>query len=222
MAPLRSLLLLSLTVFIFTSCLADPDPLQDFCVADFNADITINGFPCKPASSVVSEDFFFGGLAVVGNTNNMFGSNITAGNVQSFPGLNTLGLSINRVDIAPGGVNPLHSHPRASEIVFVVEGELLVGFISTANVFYSKVLKAGESFIIPRGLIHFQYNTGKENALAITSFNSQLPGVVLAPLTVFGSKPAIPIDVLTKTFQVDASIIQLLMSKFGQATSPYN
>jgi quercetin dioxygenase-like cupin family protein len=222
MAPLRSLLLLSLTVFLFTSCRADPDPLQDFCVADLNANLTINGFPCKPASSAASKDFFFGGLAVGGNTNNMFGSNITAGNVQSFPGLNTLGLSINRVDIAPGGVNPLHSHPRASEIGFVVEGELLVGFISTANVLYSKVLKAGESFIIPRGLVHFQYNTGKENALAITSFNSQLPGVVVAPITVFGSNPAIPIDVLTKTFQVDASVIQLLMSKFGQATSPYN
>ncbi|KAJ4760564.1 Germin-like protein [Rhynchospora pubera] len=222
MAPLRSLLLLSLAAFLFTSCRADPDPLQDFCVADFQTGITIDGFPCKPASNVVSDDFFFGGLAVAGNTNNMFGSNITAGNVQSFPGLNTLGLSINRGDFAPGGVNPLHSHPRASEIVFVVKGELLVGFISTANVFYSKVLKAGESFIIPRGLVHFQYNTGKENAVAITAFDSQLPGVVLAPLTLFGSKPAIPIDVLTKTFQVDASVIQLLMSKFGQATSPYN
>ncbi|KAJ4747091.1 Germin-like protein [Rhynchospora pubera] len=222
MAPLRSLLLLSLAAFLFTSCRADPDPLQDFCVADFQTGITIDGFPCKPASNVVSDDFFFRGLAVAGNTNNMFGSNITAGNVQSFPGLNTLGLSINRGDFAPGGVNPLHSHPRASEIVFVIKGELLVGFISTANVFYSKVLKAGESFIIPRGLVHFQYNTGKENAVAITAFDSQLPGVVLAPLTLFGSKPAIPIDVLTKTFQVDASVIQLLMSKFGQATSPYN
>ncbi|XP_078181149.1 germin-like protein 3-8 [Carex rostrata] len=222
MAPLRSMLLLSLTVFIFTSCRADPDPLQDFCVADLKSDITVNGFPCKPASNVASKDFFFSGLAVSGNTNNMFGSNITAGSVQTFPGLNTLGLSMNRVDLAPGGVNPLHSHPRASEIGFVVQGEMLVGFISTADVFYSKVVKAGESFIIPRGLIHFQYNTGKENGVAITAFNSQLPGVVLAPLTLFGSKPSIPIDVLTKTFQVDASVIQLLMSKFGQATSPYN
>ena len=222
MAPLRSLLLLCLTVFISTSCRADPAPLQDFCVADLQSDITINGFPCKPASNVVSGDFFFSGLAVAGNTNNMFGSNITAGSVQNFPGLNTLGLSMNRVDLAPGGINPLHSHPRASEIGFVVQGELLVGFISTANVFYSKVVKAGESFIIPRGLIHFQYNTGKENGVAITAFDSQLPGVVLAPLTLFGSTPAIPIDVLTKTIQVDASVIQLLMSKFGQATSPYN
>ncbi|XP_078180976.1 germin-like protein 3-8 [Carex rostrata] len=222
MAPLRSMLLLSLTVFIFTSCRADPDPLQDFCVADLKSDITVNGFPCKPASNVASKDFFFSGLAVAGNTINMFGSNITAGSVQTFPGLNTLGLSMNRVDLAPGGVNPLHSHPHASEIGFVVQGEMLVGFISTADVFYSKVVKVGESFIIPRGLIHFQYNTGKENGVAITAFNSQLPGVVLAPLTLFGSKPSIPIDVLTKTFQVDASVIQLLMSKFGQATSPYN
>jgi hypothetical protein len=31
--------------------------------------------------------------------------------VEAFPGLNTLGVSSNRVDLAPGGVNPLHSHP---------------------------------------------------------------------------------------------------------------
>ncbi|GMY34852.1 germin-like protein subfamily t member 2 [Fagus crenata] len=29
---------------------ADPDPLQDFCVADLNATISVNGFPCKLAS----------------------------------------------------------------------------------------------------------------------------------------------------------------------------
>ncbi|XP_078180781.1 germin-like protein 3-7 [Carex rostrata] len=213
MAPLRSLFLLSLTVFIFTSCRADPDPLQDFCVADLKSDITVNGFPCKLASNVASEDFFFSGLTVAGNTNNMFKTNITIGNVHSFPGLNTLGLSMNRVDLAPGGINPLHSHPRASEIGFVVQGELLVGFVSTANVFYSIVVKAGESFIIPRGLFHFQYNTGNENAVAVMAFDNQLPEVVMAPLALFGSKPAIPIDVLTKTFQVDASVIQLLISK---------
>jgi quercetin dioxygenase-like cupin family protein len=222
MAPLRSLLLLSLTAFLLTTSRADPDPLQDFCVADHQAGITIDGFPCKPVSSVVSDDFFSSVLAMAGNTDNMFGSNITAGNAVSFPGVNTLGVSMNRVDIAPGGVNPLHSHPHATEIGFVVQGVVLVGFVSTSNVFYSKVIKAGENFIIPRGLVHFEFNIGKEMAFEITAFDSQLPGVVVAPTTLFGSMPTIPIDVLTKTFQVDASVIQLLTSKFAHATSPYN
>ncbi|KAK6249897.1 hypothetical protein SCA6_003902 [Theobroma cacao] len=41
---------------------ADPDPLQDFCVANISASISVNGFPCKPASEVTLEDFFFDGF----------------------------------------------------------------------------------------------------------------------------------------------------------------
>ncbi|OAY67692.1 Germin-like protein 3-8 [Ananas comosus] len=217
----RSLLILFATIFlIISSCRADPDPLQDFCVANLQAtDITVDGFPCKPTSSVVSDDFFFSGLSAPGNTNNMFGSNITQANVANFPGLNTLGLSMNRVDLVPGGVNPLHNHPRATELGFILQGEVLVGFVSTANAFYSKTVKAGESFVIPRGLVHFQFNVGTGNAVVITAFDSQLPGVVLAPFTLFGSTPAIPNDVLTKTFQVDQSVINLLKSKFSGSTN---
>lgn len=212
-----SLLLFCLIlIFHLSICHADPDQLQDFCVADNpTTDTTINGFRCKPASSVVSDDFFFAGLAKEGDTNNRFGSNITPGNVLSFPGLNTQGLAINRVDVAPGGVNPLHSHPRASELVHVLEGNLLVGFISTENKFYSKVLGPGETFIIPKGLLHFQYNVANTTATAITLFNSQLPGVMSAPLGLFGAKPEIPMEVLTKTFQVNSTIISVLESIFG-------
>jgi quercetin dioxygenase-like cupin family protein len=210
------LLFCQIIIFHLSICQADPDQLLDFCVADNpTMDTTINGFHCKPASSVVSDDFFFAGLATEGNTNNIFGSSITAGNVLSFPGLNTLGLAINRVDLAPGGVNPLHSHPRASELVHVLEGNLLVGFISTANKFYSRVLNPGETFVIPKGMLHFQYNVGNTSATAITLFNSQLPGVMSAPLGLFSAKPPIPMEVLTKTFQVNSSIISVLESNLA-------
>ena len=112
-------------------------------------------------------------------------------------------------------MNPLHSHPRAAELVHVVAGEMLVGFVSTAGKFYSKVVGEGESFVIPRGLMHFQYNAGgKGAARAVTVFNSQLPGVVLAAPSLFGAEPEIPDAVLAKSFQVDGEIIKLLKSKF--------
>lgn len=42
---------------------ADPDPLQDFCVADLSANAPIvSGFPCKPRSTATAEDFVFRGL----------------------------------------------------------------------------------------------------------------------------------------------------------------
>jgi|UniRef100_A0A2N9FIC1 quercetin dioxygenase-like cupin family protein len=193
---------------------ADPDPLQDFCIADLNASISVNGFPCKPASQVNANDFFFDGLTKEGNTANIFGSNVTAANVLSFPGLNTLGAAMNRVDYAPGGINPPHSHPRATESGVVIQGQLLVGFVTTQNVFYSKVLSVGEMFVIPKGLVHFQKNVGTGKALAFTAFNSHLPGVELS-ISLFTSKPSIPNDVLTQTFQVDDAVVNAIKSKFG-------
>ncbi|XP_010934315.2 germin-like protein 3-8 [Elaeis guineensis] len=212
----RPFLLLCFTLFLLSPCRSDSDPLQDFCVANRQAgDITVDGFPCKPSSSVVSDDFFSMALSKGGNTNNVFSANVTSADVLSFPGLNTLGVSMNRIDLAPGGLNLPHSHPRATELGFVLQGQLLVGFVSTSNVFYSKIVNEGENFVIPRGLVHFQYNVGKEKALVITAFNSQLPGVVLAPVSLFGSNPAIPSDVLAKAFQVDQQVVNLIKSKFG-------
>ena len=197
------------------SLLADPDSLQDICVADLSASASVNGFPCKPASKVTSNDFFFDGLSKEGDTSGIFGTNLTSANVLSFPGLNTLGVSMNRVDFAPGGVNPLHSHPRATETVLVIKGRLLVGFVTTGNVYFSKVLSSGQIFVIPKGLVHFQRNVGKGKALAFTSFNSQLPGAAIVPLNLFASTPLIPNDVLTKTFQVGDDVVNSIKSKFS-------
>ncbi|KAI3926574.1 hypothetical protein MKW92_039960 [Papaver armeniacum] len=209
-------LIFCMFLFFTPPCYSDPDQLQDFCVADLNATTaSLNGFPCKPVSQVTSSDFFFSGFTKEGNTNNMFGLGVTLGNVVSFPGLNTLGISMNRADFAPGGTNPLHSHPRATEAGVVIKGKLLVGFISTTSVFYSKVLKAGEMFVIPKGLVHFQKNVGRGKAVTITSFNSQLPGAAQLPATLFASNPAIPDDILAKNFQVDETVITSIKSKFG-------
>nr|AAS07228.1 hypothetical protein [Oryza sativa Japonica Group]ABF99425.1 Cupin family protein [Oryza sativa Japonica Group] len=131
--------------------------------------------PDGESTAVISDDFFF-----AGNTENRFGFNATLGNVQAFPGLNTLGVSINRGDFAPGGLNALHSHPRAAELVHVSS----------------------------------PYNVGDVAAQVITAFNSQLPGVVAAAPSLFGSDPEIPDAVLAENYQVDVKIIRLLKSKF--------
>lgn len=211
-------LLFCLLVFLLTpfpSHSADPDPLQDFCVADLNATFSINGYPCKPISQTTSEDFFFDGLSREGNTSTIFGSSVTSGNVQTFPGLNTLGISMNRVDFAPGGLNPPHSHPRATESGVVIKGKLLVGFITTDDVFHSKILTAGQMFVIPRGLVHFQRNVGEGKALAFTAFNSHLPGAVVLPAALFASTPSIPNEVLTQALQVGDEVVNKIKSKFG-------
>ncbi|XP_026380564.1 germin-like protein subfamily T member 2 [Papaver somniferum] len=207
-------------ILVFTlPCFSDPDELQDFCVADLNARSTmLNGFPCKRVSEVTSDDFFYSGLMKEASTANLLGFGVRFGDVNNFPGVNTLGLSINRVDFAPGGNVPLHSHPRASEANFVLKGKVLVGFISGSNVLYSKVLKAGEMFIVPKGLVHFLKNVGTGKAVVIAAFNSQLPGAALLANSLFASNPTIPNDILAKNFQVDGNVIATIKSKFGNQT----
>lgn len=174
----------------------------------------MNGFPCK-SLNVTAEDFFFDGLAKAGATNNSVGSLVTAANVQKIPGLNTLGVSLSRIDYAPGGLNPPHTHPRATEVVFVLEGELDVGFITTANVLISKSIKKGEIFVFPKGLVHFQKNNGKSTAAVIAAFNSQLPGTQSIAATLFAATPPVPDNVLTKAFQIGTKEVDKIKAKFA-------
>jgi quercetin dioxygenase-like cupin family protein len=131
-------------------------------------------------------------------------------------GLNTLGISLARIDFAPYGLNPPHIHPRGTEILVVLEGTLLVGFVTsnTDNRLFTKVLNAGDVFVFPIGLIHFQFNTGHTNAVAIAGLSSQNPGVITIANAVFGSNPPINPDVLAKAFQLDRNMINYLQKKF--------
>ncbi|KAL6531516.1 hypothetical protein OROMI_027879 [Orobanche minor] len=206
-----SIVTLSIVMMMLSSgVFGDPDLLQDICIADLTSAVKVNGFVCK--SNVTADDFFFAGLANPGATNPTTGSVVTGANVEKIPGLNTLGLSLSRVDYAPGGLNPPHTHPRATEIVFVLDGELEVGFITTANVLVSRSIKKGEVFVFPKGLVHFQKN-GKSPASVIAAFNSQLPGTQSIAATLFSAKPAVPDDVLTKAFQVGTKEVEKIKSK---------
>ncbi|CAI0422957.1 unnamed protein product [Linum tenue] len=109
-----------------------------------------------------------------------------------------------RIDYAPWGINSLHTHPRATEILTVIEGSLEVGFVTSnpENRHITKILKKGDVFVFPVGLIHYQRNIGYGNAVAI------------AALSIFGSKPDISSDLLAKAFQVDKSVVWQLQTKF--------
>jgi oxalate decarboxylase/phosphoglucose isomerase-like protein (cupin superfamily) len=72
----------------------------------------------------------------------------------------------------------MHTHPEASELLFVVEGTLSAGFISAdANKAYVKALGKGDLFVFPQGLLHFQYNIGNSTAVAFAAYSSPNPGL---------------------------------------------
>ncbi|KAM7523201.1 hypothetical protein LguiA_013103 [Lonicera macranthoides] len=186
---------LTIAILALASSLAyasDPSPLQDFCVAlnDSKTAVFVNGKFCKNPKLAKADDFFFSGL-------------------------NTLGISLVRIDYAPNGLNPPHTHPRATEALIVLEGTLYVGFVTSnpENRLFTKVLNKGDVFVFPEGLIHFQFNVGKTNAIAIAGLSSQNPGVITIANAVFGSNPPISYDVLTKAFQIDKKVIDYLQEQ---------
>ncbi|KAI6687173.1 hypothetical protein NL676_024001 [Syzygium grande] len=197
----------------------DPSPLQDICVAtnDMNSGVFVNGMFCKDPKQATADDFVFMGFRNPGNTSNPLGSKVTPASVNEFAGLNTLGISMARLDFAPGGLNPPHTHPRGTEVLVVVEGTLLVGFVTSNqlnNTLFTKVLYKGDVFVFPIGLIHFQLNIGNTYALAFAGLSSQNPGVITIANAVFGAKPPISDDVLTKAFQVDKKVVDYLQAQF--------
>lgn len=171
---------------------------------------------CKSEANITADDFSFDGLAKPAVVNSSVGSTVTGAYVEKIPGLNTLGVSMSRIDYAAGGVNPPHTHPRATEILFVLVGELDVGFITTANKLISKTIKEGEIFVFPRGLVHFQKNNGDKAASVLAAFNSQLPGTQSIAMTLFTASPALPEGVLTKAFQVGTKEIDKIKAKLAQ------
>ncbi|XP_062176005.1 germin-like protein subfamily 1 member 11 [Alnus glutinosa] len=178
--------------------------------------VFVNGKFCKDPKLVSANDFFFSGLNIPRDTSNPLGSTVTLLNVDKILGLNTLGISLARIDFAPYGLNPPHIHPRGTEILVVLEGTLLVGFVTsnTDNRLFTKVLNAGDVFVFPIGLIHFQFNSGHTNAVAFAGLSSQNPGVITIANAVFGSNPPINPDVLAKAFQLDRNVINYLQKKF--------
>ncbi|KAM7524847.1 hypothetical protein LguiA_014749 [Lonicera macranthoides] len=89
-----------------------------------NPDVFVNEKFCKNPKLAKSDDFFFSGLRNAGNTSNPVGLVVTPANVVRIPGLNTIGISLVYIDYAPNGLNPPHTHPRASEALIVLEGTL--------------------------------------------------------------------------------------------------
>jgi quercetin dioxygenase-like cupin family protein len=175
--------------------------------------VLVNGKCYKDPKLVTPEDFFF--TVKEENISSPLGSQVTLPTVSEILGLNTLGISVARIDFAPKGLNPPHAHPRAAEILIVLEGTLNVGFVTSnpKNRLITKVLNKGDVFVFPIGLIHFQHNVGDGNAAAISGLNSHNSRVITIVKEVFGSNK-ISSEVLTKALQVDNTIVDNLQKQF--------
>ena len=182
--------------------------VQDFCVANLKGPDGPAGYPCKTEAKVTVDDFVFSGLGKAGNTSNIIKAAVTPAFVAQFPGVNGLGLSLARLDLAPGGVIPLHTHSGASEVLVVLHGSITAGFISSANSVYVKTVHKGDIMVFPQGLLHFQANAGGKPATAIASLSSPNPGLQITAFALFGNNLTSALVEKT-TFLDDAQVKKL-------------
>ncbi|KAM7275588.1 hypothetical protein ACFE04_017454 [Oxalis oulophora] len=201
-------------IFIFSLLLSSSYALtQDFCVGDLSLPDAPCGFPCKKVAKVNENDFVYSGLGKAGNTTNIIKAAVTPAFVSQFPGLNGLGISIARLDLAVDGVIPMHTHPAGSEVLVVVEGTICAGFISSANTVYFKTLNKGDIMVFPEGLLHFQINSGTTPALAFVSFSSHNPGLQILDFALFAND--LPSELVEKTTFLDDVQVKKLKKVLG-------
>ena len=137
--------------------------------------------------------------------------------LAEFPALNGQSVSYAVLEFPAGTTNPPHTHPRASELLFLTQGTLQVGFVDTTNKLFNKTLQAGDVIVFPKGLVHFQYNDDvKFPAIAISAFVSANAGTVSLPNTLFAT--GIDDNVLAKSFKTNIATIKAL--KAGLAPQP--
>ncbi|XP_074270366.1 auxin-binding protein ABP19a-like [Silene latifolia] len=184
----------------------------DYCVADPALPHGPTGYACKDPSKATSDDFAYSGLRTPGNTSNIF--KFGASLVCQSPNLtlNGLGISIVRGDMDVGGAVPLHTH-RVSELIVVVEGTIIAGFIDTNNTAFYKTLEKGDLFVIPPTLEHFQVNVGTIPSVIYASFSSPNPGVQIISNSLFQSD--LPTEIIQKITLLDPAQIKKLKRVFG-------
>ncbi|KAK2983229.1 hypothetical protein RJ640_023349 [Escallonia rubra] len=196
MASKRELLYVLAVVFasLHIAMAGDPDILSDFVV--------------PPNVVIVTADFFtYTGMRVLVGGSPPAAFKVLKASMAEFPALNGQSVSYAVLQFPAGSVNPPHTHPRASELLFLLSGSLEVGFVDTTNQLFTQNLQEGDLFVFPKGLVHYQYNNDAKNpAMAVSAFGSANAGLVSVPNAVFNT--SIDDNILAKSFKTDVGTIQ--------------
>ncbi|KAI8920065.1 RmlC-like cupin domain-containing protein [Powellomyces hirtus] len=101
-------------------------------------------------------------------------------NLKTLPSLDRQKMAMTLILLEPCGINLPHTHPRASEGLYVVSGDkVLLGVVEENG---SKVilnnLHKGETTAVPQGAIHFEQNLQCEPAVLIAANNNDDPGTL--------------------------------------------
>ncbi|KAG8502738.1 hypothetical protein CXB51_000636 [Gossypium anomalum] len=179
----------------FLTISGDPDITSDFMVP-FGVNVTLldgNFFTYTGMSSLITSD-------------PLANFTVTKATMAEFPALNGQSVSYAVLQYLVGSVNHPHTHPCATELLFLTYGMLEVGFVDTTNKLFTQRLQAGDIFVFPKGLVHYQFNCAEnDSAIVVLAFGSATAGTVSVPSTVLAT--GIDDNILAKSFKTDVYTI---------------
>ncbi|KAH1121066.1 hypothetical protein J1N35_004226 [Gossypium stocksii] len=199
----RFFLAILVLAFLLSAISGDPDILSDFVV------------PMGVNNTLLDGNFFtYTGMRPLINSDPPTNFTVTKATMAEFPALNGQSVSFAVLEYPAGSVNPPHTHPRAAELLFLTYGILEVGFVDTTNKLFTQRLQAGDIFVFPKGLVHYQFNCAENDfAVAVSAFGSAAAGTVSVPSTVLAT--GIDDEILAKSFKTDVYTIQKLKAGFA-------
>lgn len=163
--------------------------LSSFTIAQMvlsgDADITSDFLVTQDVNNVDGNFFTFTGMRVLVGEDFLTNFTILKASMAEFPTLN--GHSVSYVVLQFPAVSTNPPRPPSS---FSLSPE--AGFVDTTNKLFTQSLQAGDMFVFPKGLVHFQYNVDANNpALAVFAFGSANAGTVtsqdsICPLNLHG------------------------------------
>jgi oxalate decarboxylase/phosphoglucose isomerase-like protein (cupin superfamily) len=129
------------------------------------------------------------------------GGRTVAATRTNFPAIIGHGVAMTVGFIEPCGINLPHTHPRATEINFIVSGSFQAGFFQENGArFIGNILQPGMATVFPQGAIHFELNLGCEPAVFVAAFNNEDPGVQTIAQSFFG----LPTDVTQVSLNISS------------------
>ena len=160
--------------------------------------------PGTPGGTTPGSDF---GMDLAGQSPpiSIGGSTIRQAAAPTFPVLQ--GMALLLLTLEPGATLVPHWHPNAAELDYVLEGEVFVGMMETAQdtsagADVSFPLSAGMLGFLPQSWFHYIRNTGSETATVLVLLNSEAPQEVDISWA-FGTSGADGARVLREVFGID-------------------
>ena len=106
------------------------------------------------------------------------GGNQVSAKEATFPALSGIPQTLTMITLEPCGMLPPHVHPRGSEFVFVLEGNVMTQFLPEGgNAVVTNQLTPYTATVFPQGTIHANFNPFCNEAKFITSFPTSDAGI---------------------------------------------